>query len=114
MVTLAAGAVVLIRFPFSDLSQTKVRPALVLADAGDDEWILCQITSNPYADPRAVAIPHSAFLSGGLHKDSFVRPSKLFTAHVSLVSARAGQLHSDQFRRVVEATINALSEALTH
>lgn len=30
MVTLAAGAIVLIRLPFSDLSRSKVRPALVL------------------------------------------------------------------------------------
>jgi mRNA interferase MazF len=30
----APGAVVVVRFPFSDLSQTKLRPAVVLADAG--------------------------------------------------------------------------------
>ena len=114
MVTLTAGTVVLIRFPFSDLSQSKVRPALVLAEAGNDEWILCQITSNPYADARALPLSQVAFQSGGLHKDSFARPSKLFTAHVSLVSGRAGQLHPHQFRRVVEATINTLTESLTH
>ena len=34
MVIPAAGAVVLVRFPFSDLSQAKLRPAVVLADAG--------------------------------------------------------------------------------
>ena len=54
MVPSAAGAVVLVRFPFSDLSQTKLRPAVVLADAGRGDWILCQVTSNPYGDPRAV------------------------------------------------------------
>jgi hypothetical protein len=40
---------VLVRFPFSDLSFMKLRPALVLADAGRGDWVLCQITSNPYA-----------------------------------------------------------------
>ena len=34
MVTPATGAVVLIPFPFSDLSQAKLRPAVVLADVG--------------------------------------------------------------------------------
>jgi hypothetical protein len=32
--TSAAGAVVLVRFPFSDLSRSTMRPAIVLADAG--------------------------------------------------------------------------------
>jgi len=38
----AAGGVVLVPFPFSDLSEAKLRPAVVLADAGRGDWILCQ------------------------------------------------------------------------
>ncbi|MCI0538222.1 MAG: hypothetical protein L0Z50_23695 [Verrucomicrobiales bacterium] len=43
MVTPAARAVVLVTFPFSDLNQSKLRPAVVLAAAGFNDWILCQI-----------------------------------------------------------------------
>src|SRR5215208_7134732 len=50
----SAGEVVLVPFPFSDLSQSKVRPAVCLADAGRGDWVLCQITSSPYGDPAAV------------------------------------------------------------
>ena len=50
MVPLAAGLVVLVRFPFSDLSQIKLRPAVVLAHAGRADWIMCQVTSKSYAD----------------------------------------------------------------
>ena len=50
MGTPTAGSVVLIPFPFSDLSQSKRRPAVVLADAGRGDWILCQVTSKPYSD----------------------------------------------------------------
>jgi mRNA interferase MazF len=39
------GAVVLVHFPLSDLSETKLRPAVALADAGRGDWILCQVTS---------------------------------------------------------------------
>ncbi len=56
MVTPTAGSVVLVPFPFSDLSQSKLRPAVVLADAGLGDWILCQVTSRSYADPRAVQL----------------------------------------------------------
>jgi mRNA interferase MazF len=54
MVAPSVGSVVLVPFPFSDLSQSKLRPAVVLADAGRGDWILCQVTSSPYADAKAV------------------------------------------------------------
>lgn len=66
MVTPAAGSVILVRFPFSDLSQSKLRPAVVLVQAGRDDWILCQITSKPYGDARAVQITDADFASGGV------------------------------------------------
>ena len=50
MVALAASSVVVVRFPFSDLSNSKLRPAVVLAGVGRGDWILCQVTSRPYAD----------------------------------------------------------------
>jgi mRNA interferase MazF len=39
------GDVVVIPFPFSDLTQSKRRPALVIAELEGDDLILCQITS---------------------------------------------------------------------
>ena len=39
----AAGQVVIVHFPFSDLSASKLRPAVVLAEAGRGDWILWQI-----------------------------------------------------------------------
>ena len=59
------GVVVLVRFPFSDLSASKLRPAVVLARAGGVDWVLCQVTSNPYGDPGAVPLTSASFASGG-------------------------------------------------
>ena len=50
---LAAGQVVVLPFPFSDLSRKKYRPVLALADACRGGRVACQINSNSYADPRA-------------------------------------------------------------
>jgi mRNA interferase MazF len=50
VVTPAVAAVILVQFPFSDLLRTKLRPAVVLADAGRGDWILCQVTTRPYGD----------------------------------------------------------------
>jgi mRNA interferase MazF len=101
----AAGQVVLLPFPFSDLSQSKLRPALLVADASRGDWIACQITSNPYADAHSVAFADSDFISGGLQRSSHARPGKLFTAHSSLFSATAGTVADrklDEVRRAVD------------
>ncbi len=88
----AAGHVVLVRFPFSDLTASKLRPAVVLAGAGRGDWILCQVSSNAYGDNRAIALGAADFSSGSLRRDSFARPGKLFTAHTSLFAKKAGEL----------------------
>jgi mRNA interferase MazF len=63
----AIGAVVLVRFPFSDLSQSKLRPAVVLADAGRGDRILCQVTSKPYGDAQAIELNVDVANVQGLH-----------------------------------------------
>lgn len=111
MVLPSAGSVVLVRFPFSDLSSSKLRPAVVLASAGGGDWILCQITSNPYADPNAIQINDTHFASGHLRKISFARPGKLFTANVSLMVQVVGLLKTDALDRVVLAVVSLLKTA---
>lgn len=111
MVTPAAGQVVLILFPFSDLSSSKLRPAVVLADAGRGDWILCQITSKPYGDPRSIEITDADFASGSLSVVSYARPGKLFTASARLVHAEAGRLTSRAFDRTRGAVIELLQGA---
>jgi mRNA interferase MazF len=101
----AAGQVILLPFPFSDLTRSKLRPALLLAEAGRDDWIACQITSNPYADPHAIVLAPEDFTSGGLQRTSFARPGKLFTANVSLFAAAAGLIAQGRLDEVRNALI---------
>jgi len=108
MVSPSAGAVVLLRFPFSDLSSAKLRPAIVLASAGHDDWILCQVTSNPYADPSAIRIEETDFAQGSLRRISYARPGKLFTANTSLMVALIGNLKAESHQGVVAAVVKLL------
>ncbi len=108
MVTPSAGEVVLVPFPFSDLSQSKVRPAVCVADAGRGDWVLCQVTSNPYGDARAVVLSNADFLQGGLQITSYARPGKLFTANRTLFTASVGRLNDAALRRVVNAVVSVL------
>src|SRR5438876_12356615 len=105
MVTPAAGEVVLVPFPFSNLSLSKVRPAVCLAEAGRGDWVLCQITSSPYGDQAAVPLHTSDFASGGLLVASFARPGKLFTANASLLVRSVGRLNDVTLRRLLDAVV---------
>ena len=108
MVTPAAGSVVLVPFPFSDLSHAKLRPAVVLADAGRGDWILGQITSKPYADPGAVPLRDADFAQGTLRLESYARPGKLFTAHQSLLATEAGKLKPESLAQIISAVVRLL------
>ena len=101
----AEGAVVLVRFPFSDLSRSKLRPAVVLADAGRGDHVLCQVTSRPYGDPAAVVLDGSAFASGSLRVTSYARPGKLFTASSDLITDKVGLLTDEARTRIVDAVV---------
>ncbi len=112
MVISSVGAVVLVPFLFSDLSQSKLRPAVILADAGKGDFVLCQVTSKAYADARAVELADVSFSTGSLRVVSYARPAKLFTANNSLLVSKVGELTEDALRQIVDAVIELLREGL--
>jgi mRNA interferase MazF len=105
MGTFAAGQVVTLNFPFSDLTRTKLRPVLLLANAGRADWIVCQITSNPHADPLAIPLAGADFVHGGLDRLSFICPGKLFTANESTFAAYRGDVVPTIHQRVADSVI---------
>ncbi len=110
MVSPTAGSVVLVPFPFTDLSDSKLRPAIVLAFVDRDDWILCQVTSKSYSDRRAVEIVDSSFSVGSLHLISYARPGKLFTAHASLIRREVGILHQAALGSIIDGVVSVLRE----
>ena len=104
----SVGDIVLVRFPFSDLSQQKLRPALVLADVKRGDCILCQITSQPYHDQRAIQLEQNCFASGHLIKTSYVRPAKLFTANFNIIERVVAHLKPEIRRDVIRHIVELL------
>ena len=95
------GDVVVVPFPFSDLSASKRRPALVLVDLPGDDLILCQITSQTISDEMAIPIDYTDFESGGLNLVSNARPNKLFTADASIVLHKTGRLNAVKINEIM-------------
>jgi len=102
------GDVVVLPFPYSDLSQAKRRPAVVVAVSSGPDVILCQITSQTVVDGDALPLDNTAFASGALSKPSNIRPNKLFTADSRIVLYQVGTLKQPIVDDVVKKIIEVL------
>lgn len=102
------GDVIVLPFPFSDLSGSKRRPALVLADLPGDDILLCQITSQHTRDQFALPLYSSDFINGLLPVDSFIRPSRIFTADKSIIIRKAGTIKASLMTVVVKQVIDII------
>ena len=108
MVRFVKGDVVVVPFPFSDLTQAKRRPALVLAQLKGNDRILCQITSQHVRDPYAIELNDSDFEVGSLKQKSNIRPSRMFTCDTGIILYRVGQLKADKKTEVIEKVVEIL------
>lgn len=95
------GEVVVIPFPFSDLTATKRRPALVVADLPGDDVILCQITSQPVGNSFSVSLADQDFSTGGLHRASTIRPERIFTADSHIILKSVGKVTDAKLQEVI-------------
>jgi mRNA interferase MazF len=103
------GEVVIIPFPFSDFSQTKRRPALVIAPLTGDDVILCMITSQLTRDSDAILLRNEDFVQGSLHQDSYIRPNRLITADEAIVIRSVGQISDTLMDQVLQKLITLLT-----
>jgi mRNA interferase MazF len=108
LASIEQGAIVLVPFPFTDLTGHKQRPALVVSPNGihPDDVILCAITSQLPDNPSRWEVPLDAndLLERRLPKPSIIQIAKLFTCHRSLIRGRFGtreaSKHSEALARL--------------
>jgi mRNA interferase MazF len=102
------GNVVVVPFPFSDLTQAKRRPALVISVLEGDDLILCQITSKSIRDNYSISLDDKDFETGSLKQPSNVRPNRIFTADSHIVLYKIGHLKSDKLSEIIEKVIEII------
>ncbi|MGH7596473.1 MAG: type II toxin-antitoxin system PemK/MazF family toxin [bacterium] len=91
------GDIILITVPLSDLTSTKVRPALVVSpeDPSEDDFIVALITTNIHRQlipsDHALRAMDKDFGGTGLHFDSVFRMAKLFNLEKTLAKRRLGK-----------------------
>lgn len=110
MAEFVKGDIVVVPFPFTDLTQAKRRPALVLAALEGDDIILCQITSKSIHDSYSIHISVDDFITGSLHQSSNVRPNRLFTADKDIVLYKVGRINSQSMHSILERVLTILQK----
>jgi mRNA interferase MazF len=86
------GDIVLLPFPFTDLSGMKNRPAVVLAQNDFDVTVAFITTQLHYKETTDVVI--SDFKESGLKKESLIRLNKIATIDKSIVLGKMGELET--------------------
>ena len=114
--TLAKGDILLVPFPFTDLSQTKLRPAIILwVDPNGNDITLCFISSqnlNRLTDDEFLIETESPeFIQSGLKVTSKVRVSRIVTLERRLLRRRLGNLGPDLMQRLNRTLIHTFKLA---
>ena len=102
------GDIVVINFPFSDLTGAKRRPALVLCELEGSDVILCQITGQSKMDKYSVKLSCDDYIGGNLKTESIVRPNKIFTADKSTILYLACKIGPEKMDEVTAGIINII------
>jgi mRNA interferase MazF len=98
------GEIVLVPFPFSDLSYVKTRPALVLSRSklNGDDVILCPISSQKSAF-HTISISNDDLVTGELPMLSYVRFSKLITVDKNIIHKSVSVLSTAKLRQIIDS-----------
>ena len=103
---LDAGDIVLVPFPFTDLSSHKTRPAMVLTgadyNAASQDIIVCGITSNLANASYSVLIGDKDLETGKLAAASRVKADKVATLKQSILRRRVGRVKATVFAQVMK------------
>ena len=101
------GDIVVVPFPFSDLTGKRRRPALVITNLKGDDLILCQITVTR-SDQYSITLIDTDFKKGSLKRDSFIRPNRNFTADIHIIIRKIGNIKKEKIGEVIDRIIQII------
>jgi len=100
--------IVLVDFPFSDLTKTKKRPALIINSLEGQNAILCQITTKQRSIQKYEIFLNKESCSGDIRFDSFVYVDMIFTLHKSLIYKKIGEVNNLKIKEMISQKIKLI------
>lgn len=95
--------IVLIPFPYSDLSLSKKRPALIISNEKINKMqdrICCLITTKPHKDSLKIEI--NSIEKGELPFQSFIKPHRIFTIHEDIIIKKLCKINNKLHNSVIK------------
>lgn len=103
------GDVVMVYVPFSNLTDSKNRPALVISNSDynliGEDIIICGITSNLTEREYSIDLDQKDMAEGRIYFPSRIKAEKIFALEKSIINRKIG--------RVNAITLNQTKEALS-
>jgi mRNA interferase MazF len=103
------GDVVVVNFPFSNASEFKKRPALILISLTGEDVVLVEITTRIRNFPGDIALSSGDLSEGNLKVSSIIRLTRMFTVHKSLIRYKIGSLKKEKLDEVTVKTCEIVS-----
>ena len=100
------GNIVIVRFPYTDLSNARLRPGLLVADVRHDnqlDWVVCRITTQSFPGSRQIALSPRDLATGQLAQDSWLRPDRMMTMNETILGNTIGRLTDAKLAEILAA-----------
>jgi len=102
--------IVVVPFPFTDLSGSTRRPALVITDLKGDDLILCQITTQHKFDDYSISLNEIDLKEGSLKRgNNNIRPNRIFTADRNIILRKVASIKEEKMKEVIEKIIQIIT-----
>lgn len=102
--------IVLVDFPFSDLTKTKKRPALVINSLEGENAILCQITTKRRNIQKYETMLSKGSCTGDIRFNSFVYVDMIFTLHKSLIYKKIGEINDARIKEMINQKVKLVTQ----
>lgn len=107
------GTIVLIPFPFTDLSKPKLRPVLVISNISynkdSNDFICCGITSNLNNKNNSILLENKDMKEGRIPKKSRIKIGNIFTLQKDLAVKQVGKIDSKKINQVIYSITKLIS-----
>ena len=106
------GDIVLVNVPFTNLVNSKQRPALVISNDNYnsivDDIVICGITSNLKDNTYSVLLDSSDMIEGHLNCLSIIKADKIFAIEKKIIKGKLGKVNNYILNQTKEALWNLL------
>jgi mRNA interferase MazF len=107
MARFTKGDIVIIKFPYTDQTNFKRRPALVIMVPPGNNVVIVQITSQNRG-PYPIPIAQPDLTTGTLNQQSYIQPDVIVTVNESIIHGKAGSLKQKKMDEVINKIVDLL------